>query len=215
MGDKKPPTGHFNVLLALDCETTGLCYNSESPVYNPRTKERHQAVSWGLIVADSETLKPVEKLYVEIKWNDESKKQRKLNPNFGKKAEEIHGLTFEYLEENGMDEEEAVVEIGNLIISYWGAGRSIQTLGHNLCNFDVPFLRDLFLRYEIELNFGNRMYDSNSIGWAAFNTFNSNDLFAAVGLEPRNNHNALEDAWMSLETIRRIRKVFRRVLDDN
>ena len=213
MGDK--PIGHFNVLLALDCETTGICFNNDSPVYNPRTKERHQAVSWGLIVADSETLKPVEKLYLEIKWNNESKKQRKLNPKFGKKAEEIHGLTFEYLEENRMDEEEAIVEIGNVIITHWGAGRSIQTLGHNLCNFDIPFLRDMFFRYEIELNFGNRMYDSNSIGWAAFNTFNSDDLFSAVGLEPRKNHNALEDAWMSLESVRRIRKVFRRLLDDN
>src|SRR5277367_2257523 len=101
------PRGAFDYMIAIDCETTGLCLNHVSPVFNEKTGERHQAISWGVIVADAKTLKPVEKLYVEIKWNKASKAQRKENSSFGTKAEQIHGLDFQYLEKNGVSEEEA------------------------------------------------------------------------------------------------------------
>lgn len=210
---KNKPRGYFKHMLAIDCETTGLCFSSDSPVHNPKTGEKHQAVSWGIVVADSETLKPVEELYVEIKWNDESAKQRNANSSFGKKAEEIHGLTRAYLEENALDEEEAVLKIGELILKYWGPTVSIRTLGHNVHMFDLVFLRDLFQRHGVNLKFGNRHYDTNSSGFMTFGTWNSNELFSAVGFDERGKHNALDDAKMALESARIIRLIFQRCLE--
>ncbi len=206
--------GSFDYLLAIDCETTGLCLNSPSPVFNQRTFEQHQAISWGVIVADAHTLQPVEKLYVEVKWNDASKKQRKEDSSFGTKAEQIHGLDFQYLEKNGVSEEEAVAQIGNLIVKYWGPTVSIRTLGHNVHLFDLPFLRDLFERHDISLSFGNRHYDTNSIGFATFKSFTSDELFEAVGFEARGDHNALTDAEQALEATRIIRTIFQAAIKD-
>ncbi len=209
---KDRPRGSFDYLLAMDCETTGLCLNQDSPVENPHTGERHQAVSWGLIVADASTLKPIEKMYVELKWNDLSKKQRKSNAKWGTHAEKIHGLTYDYLEKNGVSEEDAVAKIGSMVLKYWGPTVSIRTLGHNVHTFDLLFFRDLFRRHGIELSFGSRHYDTNSIGFATFGTFNSDDLFEAVGFEKRDEHNALTDAEQALETTRIVRKIFEKAI---
>jgi len=201
--------GHFPLALAMDTETTGLCFKSDSPVYNPRTGERHQTVSWGFIVTDTETFLPKEELYVEIKWNESSIKQREENPNFGKKAEEVHGLTKEYLDSNGVTEEEAIVQIGNLIIRNWGPESSIVSLGHNVGTFDLPFIRDLMSRYDVPLTFGGRNIDSFSVGLATIKSFTSDALFDTMGvIEHRGKHNALDDAKFALESVRRINTIW-------
>ena len=103
----RPPKGYFKYILAVDSETTGLNkVKNEGDV-----SDGHQAVSWGLIVADAETLIPVEKLYLEVKWNEQSKRRKELDPEFGVTASSIHGLSYSYLEENGIDEADAVVQI--------------------------------------------------------------------------------------------------------
>lgn len=204
---KDKPRGSFDFLLAIDCETTGLKFNSDN------ADEGHQAVSWGIIVADATTLKPIEELYVEIMWNEQSLAAAAKDPTFGKKAEQIHGLTFEYLEKNGITEEEAVTKIGELILKYWGPEVSIRTLGHNVHLFDLFFLRSMFRRHGIELKFGNRHYDTNSVGFVTLGTFNSDDLFQKVGFEMRGEHNALDDARMALESARRIRVLFQNALE--
>jgi DNA polymerase III epsilon subunit-like protein len=193
------PKGYFEKLLAIDCETTGLDWDGDDP------SNGHQAVSWGLIVADAKTLKSVEELYVEIKWNDESKAARKVDPEFSVSAANIHGLTYDYLEKNGITEEEAVVLIANLILKYWGPTSLVKTLGHNVHVFDVPFLRAMFRRHGIDLPLGGRHYDSNSIGFATVGAYVSDALFDCMGFDSRNSHNALEDARMALESVRRVR----------
>lgn len=195
---KGKPRGYFEYILALDCETTGLSYGDDPTL-------GHQAVSWGIIVADAATLKPIEEVYVEIKWNETSIQSRIDNPNFGKKAEEIHGLTFDYLEEHGVTEEEAAVIIASLIIKYWGPTVSVRTLGHNGTTFDLPFLRQLFRKFDLDVMFGNRHIDSFSVAFITVGAFNSDDLFNTMGLEQRDTHNSLDDARMALESVRRIR----------
>lgn len=204
---KDKPRGSFDFLLAIDCETTGLTFNSDY------ADAGHQAVSWGIIVADAQTLKPIEELYVEIKWNEQSRAARQKDSTFGVRAEQIHGLTFDYLEENGIDESEAVLKIGELILKYWGPEVSIRTLGHNVHLFDLFFLRSMFRRHGIELKFGNRHYDTNSVGFVTLGTFNSDDLFQKMGFETRGAHNALDDAKMALESARRIRVIFQNALE--
>lgn len=204
----KNPVGYFDKVLAMDCETTGLCFSNNDPHHNKETGEAHQAVSWGLIIADADTLEPIEELYVEIQWNDKSISQRKDSPEFGKIAEGIHGLSYQHLETHGISEFEAVEKIGELILKHWGPNGRIATMGHNVHTFDLPFFRDVFQRHGIELKFGSRHYDSNSLGFGTVGAFNSDDLFATVGLEERTTHNALDDAHMSLESFRRIRTLW-------
>ena len=90
---EKKDRGHFQFLLAIDAETSGL-FPYELDVSTKNKDEYYQAVSWGIIVADAETLLPIEKLYVEIKWDGKSL--------WNDRAEKIHGLSKEYLEEHGM-----------------------------------------------------------------------------------------------------------------
>jgi len=210
---KDKPRGYFEKILAIDCETTGLCFSNDSPVYNEETGERHQTVSWGVIVARADNLKPIDELYVEIKWNKESKKQKKKDSKFGSFAEKVHGLSKAYLEKNGVTEEEAIVQIGSLIMKHWGPKNRVVTLGHNVHTFDMPFLRDLFGRYEVDLKFGNRHIDTNSIGFVNWNTFNSDDLFGMIGFEERGDHNALEDIRQALEVARSTRLIFNKALN--
>jgi len=190
---KGKPTGYFQKLIAIDCETSGLKYNCDDP------SEGFQSVSWGIVIADAETLKPIEELYIEIKWNGESE--------WALGAQKIHGLSKEYLEENGMTEEEAVIAIGNIITKYFGIN-SLCLLGHNVATFDIWFLKRLFRKFGIELKFGNRHVDTSSVGFVNWEVFTSDQLFEEVGYESRGDHNALDDARMALESARRTRVLF-------
>ena len=197
---KGKPKGYIEKLLAMDCETTGLSFNGDDPSIG------YQSVSWGFIVADAHTLKPIEELYVEIEWDGQSK--------WNKRAEKVHGLSKSYLAKNGVTEEEAVEQAGSLILRHWGPKNCIHTLGHNVVSFDLWFLKRMFRNHDIELRFGNRHYDTNSMGWVALETFTSDQLFEAVGLTARKDHNALTDARYALESARRIRLIFEDALDE-
>jgi len=196
---KGKPAGYFEKVLAVDCETSGLLFNGDDP------SEGFQSVAWGLIVADAHTLKPIEELYVEIQWDGESQWQSG--------AQKAHGLSKEYLTENGLTEEQAVVEMGALIMRHFGDGK-ICLLGHNVCSFDIWFLKRLFRKFKIELKFGARHVDTNSVGFVNWETYNSDDLFELIGFEARGDHNALEDARMSLESARVTRMLFNTLLED-
>lgn len=202
---KGKPRGYFEKILAMDCETTGLAINKDDPSYNPDTGKEYQAVSWGLVVADAQTLQPIEKMYIEIKWNGIS--------TWDNRAQKIHGLSKEHLEKNGFTELEAVEAIGTLIMKHWGPTVRIGTLGHNVATFDLWFLKRLFRHHNIELSFGSRHVDTSSIGFVNWNTFTSDALFSMVGFDDRGDHNALDDALMSLESARITRNIFTTCLD--
>lgn len=192
-------------ILVVDCETSGMSFSSDDPSHNPTTDETYQSVSWGLIVADATTFEPIERLYVEIKWNGESE--------WSSKAQEVHGLSLEYLEANGMTEEDAVVAIASLILKYWGPDSAVSLAGHNVGTFDLPFLRRLLRSHGIEIKFAHRHVDSSSVGLATFGTFTSNGLFEAVGCEARGKHNALDDAENSLTALRTVKQLFNACLE--
>ena len=206
----KKPKGFFKYILAMDCETTGIHNVKEDD--DPSIGQ--QAISWGFIVADAQTLLPVEELYVEIKWNDESKNARERNPSFSLGASDIHGLTFAHLEEHGVTEEEAVVQIIELILKYWGPSQQLKCLGHNVASFDIPFLKSLFRRFGVEVMFASRHCDSNSVGFAVLETYTSDQFFSAMGFSDRGSHNALEDIMHSLESCRRIRVLWKAFVAD-
>lgn len=207
MADAKKPRGYIEKVLFIDAETSGISFNGSDPTFDPVNGDTYQAVSFGLVVASALTLEPIEKLYVEIKWNGES--------HWSKRAEEVHGLSLAYLEQNGMDEEDAVVEIAGLILKYWGPESPVCIGGHNVATFDKFFLDRLMKKHGIALRFGSKTIDTNAIGFATFGTHNSDDLFAMVGLPERDpaKHNALTDAENALTAVRIIRQLFTRCMD--
>lgn len=203
----KKPRGYIEFALFVDVETTGIAYGSLDPSYNPTTGDTYQAVSVGLVVTDAATLSIVDELYVEIKWNGESK--------WSREAEAVHGLSLQYLEEHGVDEEEAVVQIASLILKYWGPESPVCLGGHNVATFDKFFLSRLLSKHGINLRYGSKTIDTNAIGFATFGTHNSDDLFAQVGLPDRDpaHHNALTDARNALTAVRTVRQLFTKYLD--
>lgn len=209
--------GYFKYLLAVDSETTGLCFknysHNENVVHNPDSGEHHQAVSWGIMVVDAATFNVIEEEYIEVKWNEETKRQRAANPKFGKVAEGVHGLTYDYLEKNGVDEEQAVLRIGKMITKYFGTDNAIKLLGHNVM-FDMQFLRELFQRFGINLKFGSRIYDSNALSFGTIGAWNSDDLFSTMGFAERDSHNALEDIKLTVEMFRITKALWRKAYPD-
>lgn len=203
MGKSSPK---YKYLLGMDVESTGINFDSQDPSHG------QQAISWGIVIINAHTLEPIEDLYLEVKWNEESKARRKDNPDWGKGAEAVHGLTYEYLEENGITEEEAAVQIANLIVKYWGPQNSIGTLGHNTLKFDVSFLVALMEKFNIRLRISARHVDTNSVGFAVFGTTTSDELFDLIGFDHRETHNALDDVYMSLKVVQVVRKLFAKLL---
>lgn len=195
--------GQFQKVLFMDAETSGLAFNSVDPSHDPETGDTYQSVSWGFVVADAKTLKPIDKLYVEIRWNGESQ--------WNERAEQVHGLSKEYLRENGLSEEEAACEIATFVLNHFDPDRPVCCGGHNVATFDVFFLRRLLGKFDIMFKTGNRFIDTNSVGFACYETYNSDDLFDLIGVN-RDQHNALEDALASLNVVYKTRKIYESIL---
>lgn len=189
----------FHKFLAIDAETSGMCTSGDDPSVG------YQMVSIGLIVSEPKTFKEIEELYIEIKWNGESE--------WNDYAFKIHGLSKEYLEENGVDEEDAAAQILELIMRHFDTTKAITLCGHNAASFDKYFLKSLFRKFGIELKFSHRVIDSFTVGLVAVNAYDSDELFAKMELAPRRMHNALEDIKYTLKSIRMINKLIQRCLE--
>jgi DNA polymerase III epsilon subunit-like protein len=183
-------------ILFLDVETSGYDFDN---ILDRSGGYRYQIVSIGLIVVSPTTWKVREELYVEIKYNGES--------FWDKKAEAVHGLTKDYLEENGLDEEEAFLVIAEFLTRHFDVNKPIILGGHNVSTFDRHFLVALFAKYDVKLSLSGRAIDTYSLGRVLFGTNDSTELFEMVGGE-RVTHNALEDAQLALKVVRMCNKLF-------
>lgn len=190
--------GYFDKVCAVDCETSGMSFGDDP-------SRDCQSVSWGLVVADVATYKPIDKLYVEIKWNGKSKWEWK--------AEQVHGLTREYLATHGMDEAKAAEEIALFLGEHFGTDTPIVLLGHNAASFDIFFLRKLLHTHDLPFKFAHRVLDTFSLSMATVREYNSEDLFTALGLNARDKHNALDDAMYALESYRRINLIWKKLVE--
>ena len=188
------PKGHFSKLLVMDCETSGLNNFSED------ISEGYQSVSWGLIIVDAQTLKPIDELYLEIKWN---KKDRWEIP-----AERVHGLNRQYLEENGLDEVDAATAIAEFLLEHFKIDDTITLVGQNVMRFDRAFFKKLLYKFGLKFKFSHRCVDTFSLGFATIGAFNSDQMFEELGYPIRDKHNALEDAYLALKTLQDIRSVW-------
>jgi DNA polymerase III epsilon subunit-like protein len=176
--------------LAIDFETSGYSL--------PHYAERHQALSFGAIIFNLQTLEPVETIYAEIKHD----------PRFewSADAERVHGLTREHLEQNGMTLEEAGVQLFNLIHRYCGSSK-IYLLGHRV-QFDRAFLEQLARELRIEPEFEPLVIDTSAFGLILLEEPRSEQLFQLCGNVERELHNSLEDILFTLNSLRRMKQWF-------
>lgn len=193
------PKGSFTKFLTIDCETSGMEMDPEKKVC-----DGYQSIAWGVIVSDALTFKPIEELYVEIKWDGVSKWEWQ--------AEKIHGLSKDYLEKHGLSEEDAVEKIAGLIYSHFEIEDPIVLAGQNVGRFDLPFFRKLLTSQGVDAKFAYRTLDTFSLGFGTIGAVNSDDLFEKLGIVRPTPHNALEDARAALKSIRLINKIYRTCL---
>lgn len=192
---QQSPRGYFERILAIDTETSGL-HLGTNPVKDDTGY--YQVVSWGLMVLDAQTLETIEELYIEQQWDGQAL--------WNDGAEAVHGLSKEYLAEHGVSREDAMLQIGALIFKHWGK-TPVVTLGHNSPLFDLPFLRHESEMVGLDLRFGNRHLDSNTLAFTLLGCFNSDDMFSELGFKQRAEHNSLEDIRMTVKAFRVSRKL--------
>ena len=189
-------SAYFDKIIALDCETSGLNRDTFDPSVD------YQIVSIGMLVADTKDYNVIDELYVEIKWNGDSK--------WSDEAERIHGFSKSYLDKVGLSEEDAVEQIALFLDKHYGTKTAINTLGQNVSSFDVPFLRALLHKYDMPFKFAHRHVDTFSLSMPTIGAFSSNELFELMGFEKRVTHNSLEDARMALKSVKTINRMWRK-----
>jgi len=186
--------------LVIDWETSGSGWGTIK-----ETVAKYQGISVGLVIFELRTLLPVDKLYIEIKFDD-SKYE------WSDEAEKVHGLTREHLAACGKTVEEAVIAVVEFLLKYFGQNPEIYVMAHN-AHFDIEFTKQLLEPFEMMFRIQDRVLDTASIAMICFDNYTSNNLFEQTGLTERTQHNALEDAEMTLEAMRRVRLLVQAALN--
>lgn len=194
-GDGK---GIPKVGLCLDWETSGATWGASEYAKD------WQGVSYGAVIFDFENLSPVKTLYREIKYTPVGPHGEKWG--WSKEAENIHGLSIEHLAQHGVSQEEAAMDLAELLLEYMGPKPFVPFLGHNR-DFDVAFTKQLFSTVGFDFNLHHVHMDTSGLGMLMLGIFKSNDLFDFLALPPREKHNSLEDALMTLEAAKRLRSM--------
>lgn len=196
----------FPYVLGVDAETSGIALGQLNPSFNEETEERYQAISFGFVIADRVTLKAIDELYIEIQFDEEYY-------TWSPEAEAVHGMSREYLAENGMSIKDAAIAVLAFLEKYYGpldAVRKLVLLGHNVATFDRYFLDELLMHgAHTKVQFGNRHIDTFSLGVVLMDLLSSDELFDFFGLARDNKkHNALEDAKYALKVARLMKRHF-------
>lgn len=190
--------------LCIDWETSGALWGGDS-------SKDHQGLAIGAVVFNTSDFSVVEKLYLEIKFDGS-------RYTWTESAEKIHGMSREYLEQNGVTQEEAAAAIAELILKYWGPSTSVMFLGHNP-GFDIRFTAQLLATIGIEFSVERNtdmsgwiqvhhvVLDTSATGFITLGLFKSDLLFEKIGFEERGAHNALTDALQTVATCAAIRQM--------
>ncbi len=197
--------------ICLDWETTGATWGGDSSI-------KYQGISFGAIVFDTETFSEVESMYCLIKFNPEKYE-------WTEGAQRVHGLTIEYLEEHGVSQEDAAIQLIELIVKYFGTDSKVMFLGHSP-EFDRRFTNQLLSTVEFEFSVERKnedfahiplhhvILDTSALGFITIGLYKSDLLFDRMGFEEREDHNALVDARQTLETCKIIRQCMNSLLSE-
>lgn len=185
--------------LAFDCETSGINFNTILPCTD------YQMVSVGMIAFNVADYTPIDELYLEIQWNGISK--------WDVRAENIHGMSKDYLIQNGVPELEAAIQVGLFLDKNFGIDNALNLLGHNVVNFDLPFFKEFLWRHEMPFKFAHRHFDTFALSMGTIGAYDSNELFDQMGFPARKEHNALKYAKMSLKSYQIIKKMWNKYVN--
>ncbi len=191
------PQGWYNKFLVIDAETSGLNFDQNSHDITLG----YQSVAWGFIVSDMKTMKPIDELYLEIKWDGESL--------WHWKAEKTHGLSKAKLEKTGMTASDAADAIVMFLAEHFEVEETIICMGINVARFDIPFLKKLLIAHGYPVSFSHRCLDVSALAAMTIGTYTSQQMFDELGIDRGSVHNALEDCRATLKAARIIRSLFR------
>lgn len=175
-------------LLSLDIEATGL------------NKERHDILSIGMIVVDTDKvgkkpkLKDLPHLYIAIKHEEISGNLYALNMN----KDLIEGIVKGHVEgAKLLDVVEAGQTIADFLDTHFGENK-ITVIGKNAATFDIPFIESQFWMtlggkrfHHRVLDVGSMYYDPNVLDEVP----NLKQCKELAGIDGIVTHNALEDAF--------------------
>jgi DNA polymerase III epsilon subunit-like protein len=194
--------------LCIDWETSGATWGGDS-------SKDYQGLSFGAIVFDTDTFTEIESIHHHVKF-DETKYK------WSDDAQKIHGLTREFLEENGLTQEEAATALLELIAKYF-AGSKVMFLGHNPI-FDQRFTNQLLNTVGaeftterqneelVQIELHHVMLDTSALGFITLGLYKSDALFERMGFEERGDHSALVDARQTLGTCSIIKQLIKEVM---
>jgi DNA polymerase III epsilon subunit-like protein len=180
--------------LVIDWETSGADFGQDS-------SKNYQGLTFGAIIANTDTWEPVETLYRELHF-DETKYK------WTDGAEKIHGKSREYLAEHGVPREEALADLIEMLMRYFAPGGKILVCGHNV-GFDCDFTNQLFSDFGVPIVFHHVMVDTSGIAFVLVGEYKSDVVFNLLGdIGERGSHNALEDATATLAVLRNAKNIF-------
>jgi DNA polymerase III epsilon subunit-like protein len=199
----KIKTGLPTLGICIDWETSGYKAPREMQGHFIGYADEHQGIALGAVVFDVQTFDVVDTFYVEIKF-DENKYL------WSSEAEKIHGISRSYLEEYGLSSEEAAVKFVNFLLSHFVPDEELLVMGHNK-DFDIAFLHQFLEPFEIMPKIWYRGINTCDIGIVCFGLAKSDQIFDHIGLPPRQDHNALEDAIYTVEVCRTVRTIIKEI----
>lgn len=187
-------------LLCLDTETTGSTFGSYKETFS-----KYQAISFGAIIATTDTFEPVKELYFKVKYEP-------ALYDWTNEAEQIHGITREDLAKNGLTFEEAATELAEFIIDHFGTDK-VPFLGHNPW-FDIAAMEQLLVPFNVMPKLHHVVLDTSALGFITVGKFKSTELFNMFVGERAEKHNALDDARMTLSVARSVRQLMNMALTE-
>jgi DNA polymerase III epsilon subunit-like protein len=190
-------------ILVMDWETSGAEFGMSAE----EIAKKYQGISLGLIVADFETLEEVYSDYFLIKYDSQY--------TWTQKAEEIHGISREELEKNGVSREEAMERVLGAILEFWGPKGIIVFGAHNAA-FDMAFLQEQILKPAgVTLEFHQAKLDTAVLGMMLFGNGRSDFVFELLaGCDGRGAHNSLDDARFCLKSMRTAKQLFQEIFNE-
>lgn len=190
-------------ILVMDWETSGAEFGMSAE----EIAKKYQGISLGLIVADFETLEEVYSDYFLIKYDPQY--------TWTQKAEEIHGISREELEKNGVSREEAMERVLGAILEFWGPKGIIVFGAHNAA-FDMAFLQEQILKPAgVTLEFHQAKLDTAVLGLMLFGNGRSDFVFELLaGCDGRGAHNSLDDARFCLKSMRTAKQLFQEIFNE-
>lgn len=192
--------------LWLDWETSGADFTKSYP----EQAKIYQGIQLGLVIADNETFEEVASTKITIKFDSKYK--------WEDKAQQIHGLSREYLEEHGCTREEAAIAVIEFMLEHFNKDVLFMLVdgpvdrnshrvcfgGHNL-EFDISHFKALLEEVGFGVDEHHVKLNTTVLGFHATGMYRSDDLFQLFGAEKRGDHDALEDTRQALAVARGIK----------